>query len=350
MRAVARSEAASVERRVLPAARPRIGFAGVGWIGLNRLKAVAEEGVADIVGITDLNMDAAHGALRAVSEQAPGAAVVRSFDELLARDLDGIVIATPSGQHAQQAMAALARNLAVFCQKPLAPSAFEVAQTIETARDHDRLLAVDFCYRTLAGVPQLVELVRSGALGEIFAADLVFHNAYGPDKPWFYDLRQSGGGCVMDLGIHLIDLLLLVLDYPRIARVDSRLHAAGSLLTKPVRELEDHAFAEIQLDSGVSARLACSWRLSAGQDAVIEAAFYGTRGAGILRNVGGSFYDFTVEHCKGTGRQVLAQGPDSWGGRAAVSWARQVAVNPRFDASALRLLEVAELIDAIYGR
>jgi predicted dehydrogenase len=349
MTADARSEAVRVERRILPP-RPRIGFAGVGWIGLHRLKAVAEEGVAEIVGITDLNMEAAHGAARSVAERAPDAAVVRSFDALLEQELDGIVIATPSGQHAQQAMTALARNLAVFCQKPLAPSAFEVAQTIETARDHDRLLAVDFSYRTVAGVAQLVELVRSGALGEIFAADLVFHNAYGPDKPWFYDLRQSGGGCVMDLGIHLIDLLLLVLDYPRLARVDSRLHAAGKLLTKPVRELEDHAFGEMQFENGVTARLACSWRLSAGQDAVIEAAFYGTRGAGILRNIGGSFYDFTVEHCEGTTRRVLAKGPDSWGGRAAVSWARQVAVDPRFDMGALRLLEVSEVIDAIYGR
>jgi predicted dehydrogenase len=349
MRAVVRAEIVEAKRTGLHA-RPRIGFAGVGWIGLNRLKAVAEEGVANIVGITDLNMDAAREAVRVVAEQAPDAAVVRSFDELLTQELDGIVIATPSGQHAQQTMAALARNFAVFCQKPLAPSAFEVAQTIETAREHDRLLAVDFCYRTLSGVSKLVELVQSGALGEIFAVELVFHNAYGPDKPWFYDLRQSGGGCVMDLGIHLIDLLLLVLNYPRIARVDSRLHAGGNLLTKPVRELEDHAFAEIQIESGVTARLACSWRLSAGQDAVIEAAFYGTRGAGILRNVGGSFYDFTVEHCEGTARRMLAKGPDNWGGRAAVSWARQLAVNPRFDAAALRLLEIADVIDSIYGR
>ncbi|MDB6008239.1 MAG: oxidoreductase domain protein [Gammaproteobacteria bacterium] len=330
--------------------RPRIGFAGVGWIGLNRLQAVAEDGAAEIVCITDLNRDAACSAVRAVTEQAPDARVVKSFDELLAQELDGVVIATPSGQHAQQTMAALARNRAVFCQKPLAATGFEVAKTISTARDHDRLLAVDFCYRTVAGVSQLVELTRSGALGEIFAADLVFHNAYGPDKPWFYDLRQSGGGCVMDLGIHLADLLLLVLDYPRVARVDSRLHAGGRLLSKPARELEDHAFAQVQFEGEVTARIACSWRLSAGQDAVIEAAFYGTRGAGILRNVRGSFYDFTMEHCEGTARRVLASGPDKWGGRAAVSWSRQLAVNPRFDEESQRLVEVAELVDAIYGR
>jgi predicted dehydrogenase len=47
------------------------------------------------------------------------------------------------------------------------------------------------------------------------AVDLTFHNAYGPDKPWFYDPAQSGGGCVMDLGVHLVDLALWTLGWPK---------------------------------------------------------------------------------------------------------------------------------------
>jgi predicted dehydrogenase len=329
--------------------RPRIGFAGVGWIGLNRLKAVAAESLADIACITDVSSEATRRAMDEVAPHAPGVRVAQSFEELLAEDLDGVVIATPSGLHAEQTVAALERGCAVFCQKPLARTAEEVARTIATARNCDRLLAVDFCYRMVAGVPQLVQLARSGALGEIFAADLVFHNAYGPDKPWFYDIEQSGGGCVMDLGIHLVDLLLLVLDYPPVREVRSRLHAAGRLLARPAVELEDHALAEVQFETGTTARLACSWRLSAGRDAIIEAAFYGTRGAVVLRNVGGSFYEFVVEHCQGTSRHTLAEGPDQWGGRPVNTWVRQLAVAPGFDATAERLHEVSMLIDAIYG-
>jgi predicted dehydrogenase len=329
--------------------RPRIGFAGVGWIGLNRLKAVAAQSAAEIACITDLSDAAARKAMDEVAAQAPGARLARSFEELLAQDLDGVVIATPSGMHAQQSIAALEKGCAVFCQKPLARTAEEVARTIATARNCNRLLAVDFCYRTVAGVPELVELARSGALGEIFAVDLVFHNAYGPDKPWFYDIEQSGGGCVMDLGIHLIDLLLLVLDYPQVREVRSRLHAAGRLLGRPTIELEDHALAEVQFETGTTARLACSWRLSAGRDAIIEAAFYGTRGAVVLRNVNGSFYEFVVEHCQGTSRRTLAAGPDEWGGRPVNAWARQLAVAPGFDASAERFHDVSKLIDSIYG-
>jgi predicted dehydrogenase len=281
------SEAASVTASVnaihRDPARPRIGFAGLGWIGRNRLDAIARDGVADIVGIYDTSSDKAHSARTSIEEIAPAVAVAHRLEDLLEYELDGVVIATPSGLHAEQTKLALRAGCAVFCQKPLARTANEAAEVIATARARNRLLAVDFCYRAVAGVPAIVELVRGGGLGEVYAADLVFHNAYGPDKPWFYDLRQSGGGCVMDLGIHLLDLLLLVLDYPQALEVDSRVRAAGKLLSKPVRELEDHALAQLQFDSGTTARLACSWNLPAGCDAVIEATFYGTQGSASLR-------------------------------------------------------------------
>jgi predicted dehydrogenase len=348
-------------------ARPRLGFAGVGWIGLNRLERIAAAGDAEIACIADPMPDAARKAAALVSERAGkgGAAraasrvqVVDGFEELLSAELDGIVIATPSGMHAEQASAALDRGLAVFCQKPLARTAEEALPVVEAARRRNRLLAVDFCYRTVAGVPQLAALVRSGALGEVYSIDLTFHNAYGPDKPWFYDPAQSGGGCVMDLGIHLVDLLLWVLGGPQVSGVTSRLHAGGKRIEPGASgaagahraPLEDHALAQIELASGATARLACSWRLPAGCDAVIEAAFYGTRGAAVLRNVEGSFYDFVVEHCEGTRRHVLAAPPDDWGGRAACEWARRLATDASFDAEALRLIEVSRVVDAIYGR
>ena len=64
-------------------------------------------------------------------------------------------------------------------------------------------------------------------------------------------------------------------------------------------------------------QLACSWRLHAGCDAMISAAFHGTHGGAALRNVNGSFYDFVAERYRGTGRETLASPPDEWGGRAA---------------------------------
>ena len=70
-----------------------------------------------------------------------------------------------------------------------------------------------------------------------------------------------------------------------------------------------YVVATVGLADGTAVRLACSWRLSAGQDAVIAADFYGTGGGAALRNVGGSFYDFTAELFHGTSRTTLAGPP-----------------------------------------
>lgn len=317
--------------------RPRLGFLGVGWIGRNRMQAIIETGAVEAVAIADPSREMAEEARRL----APDAAIVGGLEDLLGLDLDGVVIATPSAQHAEQSIAALERGIAVFCQKPLGRTAAETRAVVEAARAADRLLAVDFSYRFTEGMKRIRHLVRGGELGRVFAADLVFHNAYGPDKAWFYDPAQSGGGCVMDLGVHLVDLALWTLDFPNVTEV------AAKLRGEPV---EDYAVATLELTDGCVVRIACSWKLQAGCEAMISAAFYGDAGGAEMRNVGGSFYDFTAARLRGTARELLAEPPDAWGGRAAADWAARLAAGERFDPDAERLVEVAGVLDRIYER
>jgi len=323
--------------------KPRVGFLGTGWIGRHRMEAALATGAIEAAAICDPSPDCAAEA----SRLAPDAVVAASFEALLDQDLDGIVIATPSALHAEQSIAALERGLAVFCQKPLGRNAAEAQAVVEAARRADRLLSVDFSYRYTAAAQAIAPLIRKGALDQAFAADLVFHNAYGPDKPWFYDKAQSGGGCVMDLGVHLVDLLLWLFDFPEVTQVSSTLLAGGAPV--PADGVEDYALAQLTLANGVTARLACSWRLQAGHEAVIEASVYGTGGGLALRNVNGSFYDFEARWHEGTGSHLLVSPPDAWGGRAAAAWAEQLARDPRFDPAAERLVDVARVIDRIYA-
>ncbi|MEW6158153.1 MAG: Gfo/Idh/MocA family oxidoreductase [Verrucomicrobiota bacterium] len=325
-------------------ARPRLGFLGVGWIGRNRLEAIARSGVAEIAAVTDSISSVA----MEVARNLPGANAPASFEALLHEPLDGLVIATPSALHAEQSMAALERGLAVFCQKPLGRTGTETRQVIEVARRANRLLGVDLSYRHMKGVAPLRELIRSGQLGSIFAADLEFHNAYGPDKPWFYDRKFSGGGCVIDLGIHLIDLALWLLDFPRVTRVTSRLFAQGNPLRTGER-VEDFAVAILELQTGAVLEVRCSWKLHAGCDARIGAQFFGSKGGAGFRNVNGSFYDFVTERFCGTHSQILSEPPDAWGGRAAVAWARRLAEDRGFDPEIEALIPVAETLDRIYS-
>ena len=304
----------------LTATRPRLGFLGLGWIGRSRLDALAASGLAEIAAVADPALPDA----------------LDTLEELLEHDLDGVVIATPSALHAEEAIAALEHGLAVFCQKPLGRTADEVRAVVDAARRADLLLGVDLAYRHVEAFRAAHDVVRSGELGEIVAADLVFHNAYGPDKPWFYDPELAGGGCAIDLGVHLVDLAVWTLDLDP-AEVRSR------LVGEPVEQ-----FATAELDH---VRLACSWNLHAGRDAVIEAAFYGTEGGVRVRNVGGSFYDFRCERLRGTESEPLVEPPDDWMGRAAVDWARRLAAGGRFDAAgAGEQVQVAEILDRMYER
>lgn len=325
--------------------KPRLGFLGTGWIGRHRMEAILETDMVEAVGIADPSPEM----MAEAGKLAPDAALVDGLDALLALGLDGVVIATPSALHAEQSIAALEAGVAVFCQKPLGRTAAEAEAVVAAARAADRLLSVDFSYRFQDGTREVAQLIREGALGKVFAADLVFHNAYGPDKPWFYDRAFSGGGCVMDLGVHLVDLALWTLEFPEVVDVRSQLWAGGAPLGDR-EQVEDYAVAQLELAGGVSVRLACSWRLNAGREAVIGADFFGTEGGAAQRNVGGSFYDFEASRFHGTGSEALTRPGEAWGGRAAADWAERLARGERFDPASERLVDVARVVDRIYGR
>jgi predicted dehydrogenase len=326
--------------------QPRLGFAGVGWIGRSRLQALAESTSAQIYAVTDPD----ETCIRACHEIVPTVQVLDSFDDLLAQDLDAIVIATPSALHAEQSIAAFNKGLAVFCQKPLGRNAAEVRGVVEAARRADRLLGVDLSYRWTRAASLMRNAVRVGRIGRIFHAELIFHNAYGPGKPWFYDLRLAGGGCVIDLGVHLVDLALWTMGFPHIVETESRLYNKGVLLKRHSAVVEDFATAQLLTEDHAGIALQCSWNLHAGCEAVIAARFYGDQGAAVLENVNGSFYDFRASLCKGTRTMALAEPPDPWSGRAAVEWARKLHRSRQFDPEAEEHIAVAEVLDCIYGR
>jgi predicted dehydrogenase len=328
--------------------KPRLGFVGLGWIGRNRLQAIVEADVAQVAAIHDVVTDAGVEA----QKLAPDSVLFSCFDELLKHDLDGVVIATPNRSHAEQSIAALEQGIPVFCQKPLARNAFETRRVVESARKADCLLGVDLTYGAIPAMRRVNQIVGSGELGKIFAIDAKFHNGYGPDKGWFYDYSLSGGGCVLDLGSHLLDLALRPLGFPRVAQVQSSLFARGSAIARPCHTVEDYGVATIETVDGTVINLSCCWNLHVGREADIEIAFYGTDGGARLRNVNGSFYDFVAEKFHGTQTELLSDPTDEkwqWGGLATIEWIKRVAANEGFDPAAEHYVELAEVIDSVYG-
>jgi predicted dehydrogenase len=317
---------------------PRLGFLGVGWIGRHRMRALSEEGLAEVAAVADPQAEA----LAEATEDAPAAERAESLEELLERDLDGVVIATPSALHTEQAIAALERGLAVFCQKPLARDAGETRRVLAAARAADRLLDVDLSYRHVEALRVARKAIGTGEIGRLHSLDLAFHNAYGPDKPWFTDPELAGGGCLIDLGTHLVDLALWLTGAAEVAVETAR------TLSLHGHEVEDQASAELALGE-VRARLACSWFQPAGGECAFECTAWGSEGAVSARNVGGSFYDFRAELWRGTSSETLVEPPDAWGGRAIAAWAERLAADPSYDPAAEELELLAQTIDDVYA-
>ena len=332
----------AIGREVAPALR--LGFLGLGWIGRKRLDAIATLPEVHVAALVDSDAQRLESAQRHYGDALASDDVAALLD----CDLDGVVIATPNGCHAQQAIACLSQGLPVFCQKPLATNAPDAARVVAAARMANRLLGVDFCYRHVRGMGELRRRIAAGQLGKIAAIDLTFHNAYGPDKRWCFDRSLAGGGCLLDLGIHLIDLALWLRDSQSMTLVSRDLFAQGRAIGAD--QLEDLAFAEFRQSDGAIVRLACSWHAHMGRDAVIELQILGSEGGAAWRNVNGSFYDFELQVYRGTSREQLGGFPDEWGGRALQAWVRRLAVDRSYDPQCFEFVRSAQLIDAVYGQ
>lgn len=319
--------------------RPQVGFLGIGWIGRHRMAAMLATGAIDAAWLCDPDADC----LAAARALAPQARVVPSLAAMLAERPDGIVIATPSALHADQAIAALAAGAHVFCQKPLGRDLAEVDAVLAAAEHGGRTVSVDFSYRHFAAFRAVKALVDDGELGELLAIEAVFHNGYGPGKAWFHDRVQSGGGCLIDLGVHLIDLIGQLTRERPVAEVQARLLQQGAPCAAD--GVESFAAARLLLAGGPVCDLRCSWHAHIGADCEIALVLHGTAGGAAIRNVGGSFFDFEARHHHGTSSALIAAPPDDWGGRAAAAWAHALTA----PAQDRQLRYSAAVCDAIYA-
>ncbi len=325
--------------------RPRLGFVGLDKVGRSRLKAFTSGSEVQVAAVADPSAQASREALALAPQARPCA----DLAEVLDAGVDGVVLATPSAEHEGQVRAALQAGAAVFCEAPLGPTAHEARAAVEEARRSNRLLGVDAVLRFSPAAETLRQLIGSGSLGHVFAADLHLHRARGPDEPWSSDRARSGGGCLMDLGVHLVDFALWALGGPRVERARGRLFAEG----RPVADrrggaVESFAALELELEEGCDARIACSWKLHAGRSRSLEASFYGTEGGATLRAGEGSFEAIAVERHRGDSTETVASPPEPWTARAALEWARRLAAGERFDPEVESAVRVAEVLDRVY--
>ncbi|ODS86662.1 MAG: hypothetical protein ABS46_00770 [Cytophagaceae bacterium SCN 52-12] len=331
-----------------PATRhaPAIGFVGLGHIGLSRMEMLARISGKSILMATDVIPER----LKQAAGVLPDVIIYPSFDDLLAKGKpDAVVISTPNSMHAAHCQRAMEEGIPVFCQKPLGRNTGETSSIIEMAQSRNLLLGIDFTYR-YACFSSLKPLLESGEIGKPVAIEMCFHNAYGPDKNWFYHRSSAGGGCVIDLGIHLIDMMLWLLDYPGVEVIASMMSSKGKPLTAEGQEVEDFALALLCAGGNLPVSLTCSWHSSPGAGADFSFHLHGTLGALSFRNKGGSFYDFEAVRLHGDKTIPVSEETGIWGGSAIAHWFRKLGESAAFDPGSIRAVQVAEIVDEIYRK
>jgi predicted dehydrogenase len=262
-----------------PRGRPEIGlgFAGLGWLGESLLKDLPNFPSVRLAGVQDVRAELARDIAARYGSPWQGT----DFEALLAAPgVDAVAICTPNALHIPQALATLHARKHVLVQKPLALCAADAQTAIDLAARTRRLLFVDYTYRFLDTLQALQTHQRVRRL------TARFHNIYGPgqDKTWFFDPRLSGGGALVDLGVHLLDLALWLLK-PTSVRLERAALSFGARLA-----VEDGARLELRLDD-VPFDLEVSWN-SPRPLTEISLSLETDRARLRWENVDGSFFHF----------------------------------------------------------
>jgi predicted dehydrogenase len=180
----------------------RVGIVGCGLIGRKRAAALAG---AQLVACADVDRPRAEG----LAKNAPGAVALTDWRALVARDdLDVVVVAATNDRLAEMTLAAVEAGKHVIVEKPAARSVAEIDPVIAAARKAGRRVRVGFNHRYHPALRKAHALVAAGALGDLmFVRARYGHGGrVGYDKEWRADPALSGGGELIDQGVHVIDL------------------------------------------------------------------------------------------------------------------------------------------------
>ncbi|MBA2344668.1 MAG: Gfo/Idh/MocA family oxidoreductase [Rubrobacter sp.] len=277
---------------------------GLGWAGEQHLKNYLRMPNVEVKAIAGLEVDR----LGQLGEQYGVSSLHESWEDLVARDdLDIVSVATPNHLHAPVAIAAFESGKHVLCEKPLARTGAEAEGIVRAAREAGRVLQIAFTQRERGDVQALRRHVEEGNLGKIYHAKATWMRRDGiPGMgSWFTDKNMAGGGPLIDLGVHMIDMALFLMDEPEVEAVScatySELGPRGrgsrandddstKTIVGDAYEVEDLATAFIRLSGGATLNLEAGWAAYRESSDDFGVTLYGTDGGAELkvRNYGTS--------------------------------------------------------------
>jgi predicted dehydrogenase len=278
----------------------RVGVVGLGWAGETHIKSYLQIPGVEVVAIADTNQTQ----LNKLGETYNVKYLFHDWKDLVEHpELDIVSVCTPNFLHAPVSIAALDHHKHVLCEKPLARSAEEAEGMVRAAVDNRRVLDVAFNHRQRGDVQVLKQYIDLGGLGRIYHAKASWMRRSGiPGMGgWFTHREMAGGGPLIDLGVHVLDMALYLLGEPKPVTVSAMTYAElgprgrggrgdRKLITgEGGYEVEDLATAFLRFEDGSTLLLEASWATygKKGDDFGVE--LYGTEGGA---NIDVQFYNW----------------------------------------------------------
>ena len=271
-------------------AKLRVGVIGVGFIGKVHLEAFEAVPDAEVVAICDIRPER-------LEEMAAEFGIADSYDDyedLLKRDdIDAVSVCTPNDLHAPITIAALQAGKHVLCEKPLTTSTADALAMTNAAKAAKKALVVAFSHRRRADVQWLKQAVTDGMLGDVYFAKAMWWRRSGIPSwgAWFIDKARAGGGPLIDLGVHMLDMSLYLLGEPRVLSVSattfSELGPRGRGYFYPPTHgqkftVEDLASAYFRLEGGKTLTLEASWATYGKYNDSFGVSLFGSNGGAEL--------------------------------------------------------------------
>lgn len=273
----------------------RAGVVGIGWAGQQHMAAFHAAPGVELVAIAGQEDD-----VRAELAETYGLTdTYRDWQDLIARgDLDVVSVAVPTFLHAPIAIAALEAGAHVLSEKPIARTGDEGQAMVDAARASGRVLDVVFNHRRRGDMEAIRAAVEDGTIGRPYHARALWLRRAGIPAlgSWFTNAAASGGGPLVDLGVHVLDWTLHIMGEPRVTAVSAVTHAelgprglGGSTGTKSgtgsAYEVEDLAAVLLRLEGGGSIVLETSWATHRATPDQFGLTLYGTEGGADLNVV-----------------------------------------------------------------
>lgn len=277
----------------------KVGVIGLG-MGRGHIANFQKHPQSKVVAIADLDKKRLRtiGKEYEVSERfSSGEELIDSIPKL---GLDIVSVATPNKFHKPLTIAALEAGCHVLCEKPMAMNADEAKEMEAVANRTGKRLMINFSFRFNEVADALKKQVDAGQLGDIYFARTVWLRRRGLPGfgGWFGQKELSGGGPLIDLGVHRIDLALWMMGYPEPTWVIGSTydHIASKIAKEKGKDfdVEDIAVAMVKFENGATLEAEASWASNIKENELMETRLMGTEG-GLLYKNKDEGYSFTAE-------------------------------------------------------